>query len=134
MVDVKISCKTCGKKGSMESMKYDPENRKLLVCPECFNAKAAKLEKGSKVKLALQGMHEKKEARVGKPETVRERMENNLGVKDITGDKIEYKCNNCKYSFSRASGFLVSKCPYCGQTAIEKRKHMHHDWVQDMGP
>jgi len=50
MVDVKIGCKTCGKKGSMDNMKYDPENRKLLVCPECYNAKAAKLEKGSRVK------------------------------------------------------------------------------------
>ncbi|MBU2638208.1 MAG: hydrogenase maturation nickel metallochaperone HypA [Nanoarchaeota archaeon] len=132
MVDVKISCRTCGKKASMDNMKYDPENRKLLVCPECFNAKAAKLEKGSKVKQALQGMHGKKEARPVKPETKGEKMARDIGVKDITSEKVEYKCNNCKYSFSRAKGFLVDGCPYCGQNKIEKRKHVQHDWVKDI--
>jgi DNA-directed RNA polymerase subunit RPC12/RpoP len=136
MVDVKISCKACGKKGSMDNMKYDPENRKLLICPECFNSKAAKLEKGSKVKRALQGMQDEPEVKreAGKPQTVRERMESNMGAKDIISDKVDYRCLNCKYEFSRAKAFPLSVCPYCGKPGLEKKKLVHHDWVAHMEP
>ena len=47
----------------MDNMKYDPENRKLLICPECFNSKAAKLEKGSRVKRSLEGMQDEQETK-----------------------------------------------------------------------
>lgn len=135
MVDVKISCKTCGKKGSMDNMKYDPENRKLLVCPECFNAKAAKLERGSKVKNALKNMQGTKEVRaVEKPLSVRERMAGDIGIKDIVSDKVEYRCLNCKYEFSRAKGFPLQVCPYCGKPELEKKRLVHHDWVAGMEP
>ncbi|MDD4877414.1 MAG: hypothetical protein PHO02_00065 [Candidatus Nanoarchaeia archaeon] len=135
MVDVKISCKSCGKKGSMDNMKYDPGNRKLLICPECFNAKAAKLERGSKVKNALKDMQGTKEVRaVEKPLTVRERMAERIGIKDITSDKAEYRCPNCKYEFSRAKAFQLTCCPYCGKPGLEKKKLVHHDWVAGMEP
>lgn len=135
MVDVKISCKACGKKGSMDNMKYDPSNRKLLICPECFNAKAAKLERGSKVKNTLQSLQEKKEVRAGeKPLTVRERMAEKIGVRDIMSDKADYRCPSCKYEFSRAKAFPLTVCPYCGKQGLEKKKLVHHDWVASMEP
>ncbi|MDI6738408.1 MAG: hypothetical protein QME12_07920 [Nanoarchaeota archaeon] len=135
MVDVKISCRTCGKKSSMDNMKYDPSNRKLLICPECFNAKAAKLERGSKVKNTLQNLQEKRDVRaIEKPMSVRERMAGNIGVKDIMSDKVDYRCGNCKYEFSRAKTFPLTVCPYCGKPGLEKKKLVHRDWVAGMEP
>ena len=135
MVDVKISCRSCGKKGSMDNMKYDPEIRKNLICPECFASKAARLEKGSKVKNSLLGMQEKRAVKtLEKPAPVREKLMADMGIKNIVSDKVGYVCGSCKYSFSRNKSFpLNGICPNCGKQALQKRHVVHHDWVKDLG-
>ena len=30
-------------------------------------------------------------------------------------ERINYKCNECQYEFSRKQGQAVTRCPYCGK-------------------
>jgi len=132
MVDVKIGCRSCGKKCSMDIMKYDPDNRKNLICPECYASKATKLDKGSRVKKALMRMQDKKIAVTGKPSSVRERLEKHISLPSL--GSIEYRCNNCNYTFIRRIPLAAdSLCPFCGKrNTLRKIVTEHKDWLNEI--
>lgn len=115
MADVSISCKTCGKKVLMEQMKYDPDNRKLLVCPECYSNKVSKKNVTSRTRTILTGMQDRK------------------GHTQDTGAAVEYKCSSCGFSFKRGLlSKLGSSCPNCNSGKTVKKISAHTDWVKGL--
>jgi len=61
---------------------------------------------------------------------LRERLQQNIGVRNIASDKVDYCCNTCKYEFSRAKSFpLNGQCPNCGKQTLHKKAIIHHDWL-----
>lgn len=112
MADVRIGCKSCGKKVLMDLMKYDPDSRKSLICPECYSSKVAKKASNSRTRRLLLSMQ-------GRKQSSRQ-----------TGPSDRYKCGTCGYEFKRG---LLSRqapiCPYCGKPAIKKQK-VYSDWTK----
>ena len=113
MTEVRIGCRACGKKVMMDVMKYDPDNRKILVCPECYSAKVSKKDIKSKTRSLLVSM----QGRV-------------RGSND-TGTSEQYKCTNCGYVFKRGSlSRLDATCPYCNKKTSVKKPVIFNDWTK----
>jgi len=122
MVDIKIGCKVCGKKMSMDLMKYDPDNRKNLICPECYNAKISKRQVESRTRKVLVSIQDKKPA-VMAASLSREKK----------GPMIEYKCGNCGFRFSKSPLSRISlRCPNCNSEKVGKVRSISGDWVQSL--
>ena len=111
MADVRVGCRNCGKKVLMDVMKHDPDNRKSLICPECYNFKIRKRNMNSRARKVLLGMKEEKK-------------------QDSYAD---FECSSCGYQFRRkmfSQGANV--CPYCGKkTAVQKQK-ASYDWTKEL--
>ncbi len=110
MADVNIACRSCRKRVLMDVMRYDPDDRKKLICPECFNHKIREKDKNSKTRRILMSMQ--------KP------------VKK--SNFVKHKCYNCGYEFMRKTISKQKNCPYCGHKDVYFEQKPGMDWTRGL--
>lgn len=133
MVNINIKCRSCGQKTHMGNMKYHPGNGKDLVCLDCFNAKVAELNSGSRAQYSLNMISTVKKPAKEKTLSVKDRLEGSYEPKHNSTDVTDYKCSKCNYRFKRRKSFNVhSVCPYCGNKSSNKRAAIFTDIIQGL--
>jgi len=110
MADVNVACRSCGKRVLMDVMRYDPENRKNLICPECFNHKVQKKDESSRTRKLLISLQKPKDE----------------------GGFVKHKCYDCGYEFMRKAVSRQKNCPYCGKRTAHVQQKPGLDWAKEL--
>lgn len=90
-----VQCRACKRTTRMDQVRYD-DTRKAYVCPSCY--------------LETHKTGSKPTTQQAPP----------TKTASSTGPKIKYACPKCKYKWEKSADKTVGKCPYCGNSNVEK--------------
>ncbi|MBU0461549.1 MAG: hypothetical protein KJ574_03100 [Nanoarchaeota archaeon] len=96
-----VTCEICSNKVPIREMKFDLSGTEL-ICSVCYEKQRSRTS----------GSFEKKD--FGPSLAIERRIERASRAESY----VFYKCDTCKYSFSRKESFGFKKCPNCGKETL----------------
>jgi len=96
-----VTCETCSARVPIKEMKFDMSGTSL-ICSDCYQKQRSRTT----------ASFERKQ--LGESVAIQRRIERASRAEEY----VFYRCDDCKFSFSRKSSFTFKNCPNCGNKRI----------------